>query len=212
MGASDPYLIMSNGTRFEPTGPDYVVQLRDALLTIDPVLTAKVPHVDHGWTRLIGTTNTQGRLLNDSDSPCDEPAITATGRFIHIEQSYARLRDTEPNRDKLAEAIMMVFPEAQSGVVTDEPAAQPRFGILGNYANPFGNETSVRFELDRPAWADLDVHDLAGRRVARIGGGHHAAGVHEMTWSAQNLPSGTYFLRLRADDGRTATRRCVILR
>ncbi|MBE0566736.1 MAG: hypothetical protein IH621_12290, partial [Krumholzibacteria bacterium] len=112
MGEVDPYLIMSNGTRATPGGPDYTVLMRDALLAIDPTLTAKVAHLDLDWDKLIATTNTQGRLLNGSADPCGTPAATATGRFIHIEQAFSRLRDTEQNRAKLTQAVLQVFPVA----------------------------------------------------------------------------------------------------
>ncbi len=39
--------------------------------------------------RLCGTTNVQGRQLNGASPACTTAATTATGRFIHIEQSLA---------------------------------------------------------------------------------------------------------------------------
>ncbi len=35
--------------------------------------------------RLCGTTNVQGRHLNGSDDPCDEPVRRGSGRFLHLE-------------------------------------------------------------------------------------------------------------------------------
>jgi hypothetical protein len=40
-------------------------------------------------TRLCGTTNIQGRQLNGASPECTTAATTASGRFIHIEQSLA---------------------------------------------------------------------------------------------------------------------------
>jgi hypothetical protein len=37
--------------------------------------------------RLCGTTNTQGRHVNGSESPCTESASFDSGRFVHLEQS-----------------------------------------------------------------------------------------------------------------------------
>ncbi len=39
--------------------------------------------------RLCGTTNVQGRHLNGASQPCTEAAASASGRFIHLEQSAA---------------------------------------------------------------------------------------------------------------------------
>lgn len=109
-GEDDPDLIISNGTRHAPTGIDYALRIRQALQVIDPSLGAKVGHVDLSLTRLLGTTNAQGRLINASPDPCETPAIAASGRFVHIEQARIGLRDTEQNWMKLAHAIAAAVP------------------------------------------------------------------------------------------------------
>lgn len=106
--SSDPYVIMSNGTRDTPTD-DYAVQIRDALLTEDNTLTFKIAHLDTDWTRLNGFTNTQGRLINNSPNPCESSATTATGRFIHIEQEKSRLREGPAEWAKMSNALDKVF-------------------------------------------------------------------------------------------------------
>ncbi len=122
--AGDPDIIMSNGTRYTPID-DYAIQLRDNLLLQDATLTFKVAHVDMTWDRLIGRDNTQGRLINGSADPCGTLATSTTGRFIHLEQVYTGLRDTEANWNKLANAIAATFPAhinfgtAQGGSWTD---------------------------------------------------------------------------------------------
>jgi len=107
----DPDLIISNGTRFSPAGIDYTTAIRDALQAVDPTLAVKVAHVDQSWTRLIGSTNTQGRLINNSSSPCGTAATSASGGFVHIEQARGGLRDTPANWMKLAQAIAEAVPE-----------------------------------------------------------------------------------------------------
>ena len=90
--ATDPYVILSNGTDLTPTGEDYAVQLKDLLLIQDPSLTFKIAHIDN-WTRLVGFTNTQGRYINQSSDPCSSSATSTTGRFLHVEQEKTKLRD-----------------------------------------------------------------------------------------------------------------------
>ncbi|MCP4808669.1 MAG: hypothetical protein GY884_25290 [Proteobacteria bacterium] len=43
--------------------------------------------------RKCGTTNVQGRQLNGSKEPCEEAAETASGRFLHLEQSSVVRQD-----------------------------------------------------------------------------------------------------------------------
>jgi len=105
---SDPFVIMSNGTR-ETLSTDYATLIKDALLIEDNSLTFKLAHVDTNWTRLIGFTNTQGRLINNSSDACNTPATNTTGRFIHIEQEKSKLRDDSTGWNKMSNALKTVF-------------------------------------------------------------------------------------------------------
>lgn len=107
---SDPALIMSNGVKSAPS-TDYLTTLKNNLLALDDTLTFKIYHIDTLWTKLTGTTNTQGRLLNASSNICNLSAQTNSGRFLHIEQAYKNLRDNETNWAKMATALNNTFPE-----------------------------------------------------------------------------------------------------
>ncbi|MFH2036765.1 MAG: dockerin type I domain-containing protein [Candidatus Zixiibacteriota bacterium] len=107
--SGDPDIIMSNGTRYTPT-EDLILILRDNLLTQDNSLTFKIAHIDLDWDKLVARTNTQGRLLNGSPDPCGTYASSCSGGFIHLEQAYSKLRDTEINWYKLVNALAQTFP------------------------------------------------------------------------------------------------------
>ncbi|MFC2116922.1 hypothetical protein ACFLTU_10630, partial [Bacteroidota bacterium] len=77
---SDPYVIISNGTRITPDH-DYISILKDELLKVDNTLTFQIAHINLSWSRLIAFTNVQGRFINNSISPCTHNASTCTGRF-----------------------------------------------------------------------------------------------------------------------------------
>jgi hypothetical protein len=106
----DPDVIMGNGTSSYPSGTDYLLAVANNLTRLDTSLTFKIAHINTDWTRLTGTTNVQGRLLNGIANACTQYASSATGRFLHIEQSYAGLRDSKTNWGKLANAIAMSIP------------------------------------------------------------------------------------------------------
>ncbi|MFH2036766.1 MAG: dockerin type I domain-containing protein [Candidatus Zixiibacteriota bacterium] len=122
-GTGDPDIIMSNGTLLTST-IDYLPTLRDNLYNIDNTLTFKIAHIDN-WDYNSGRTNCQGRLLNNSTEPCGNYATSASGNFIHLEQTYVGLRDSEANFNKLATAVVLTFPavgqitSAQTGPWTD---------------------------------------------------------------------------------------------
>jgi hypothetical protein len=208
--SGDPDLIISNGTRFSPSGTDYAVAVSDAIQAIDPSLTTKVGHVDLDWTRLLGTTNTQGRLINDSGDPCEDPAITATGQFVHVEQKRIGLRDTPQNWMKLAQAIADAVP-ADSGIPNDLPET-PAARILGNYPNPFKRQTRIDLEVGRSEPIRLEVFDVAGRRAASLASGVFEPGAVSFIWDTENVPPGVYFIRLRQGEKKLDVRKCTLVR
>lgn len=105
---SDPFVILSNGTDQTPT-TDYIPTLELELYDEDNSLTFMVAHEDD-WDRLVGFTNTQGRLINQSLDPCGQSASSVSGRFIHIEQEKASLRANSTGWAKMAAAVINTFP------------------------------------------------------------------------------------------------------
>lgn len=104
----DPYVILSNGTNITPN-QDYLSIFKNQLLNEDNSLTFKTAHLDLDWTRLTGTRNKQGRLINNSSNPCNTFAVNTTGRFFHIEQEKYKLRNTVNGWNKIARALENTF-------------------------------------------------------------------------------------------------------
>ena len=208
----DPDLIMSYGTSAAPTGDDKLVLLRDNFAFEDASLTFKVAHVDIGWTRLIATQNTQGRFLNGVADPCSQYASTSSGRFIHVEQAYANLRDNSTNWNKFSNALANTF-QSVSGVSDEAPSTTvpDKFELLANYPNPFNPSTTIAFTLERESDICLVVRDLLGQEVAMLADGLHQAGTHRVQFEGGGLPSGVYFVTLR-HAGRAQTRSMLLLR
>ncbi len=92
---------------------------------------------------------------------------------------------------------------------TGRPQAAPR--LISCRPNPANPRAALTYELPRPAWARLAVHDLRGRLVAVLAEGFHAAGGHAASWSGRDasgrpLPAGVYIARLDTEQGRAALR------
>ncbi len=104
-----PDLILGNGTQSIPA-TDWLSTFKNQLSLLDNSLQYKIAHIDTAWTTLTGTTNTQGRLINNSPDPCGIAAENPNGRFLHIEQAYTGLRDNSSNYAKVASAIGNTFP------------------------------------------------------------------------------------------------------
>jgi hypothetical protein len=89
-----------------------------------------------------------------------------------------------------------------------------RIAFLPPWPNPLTAETTLAFELPRPAPVSLEVLDLSGRRVASLLEGLQPAGRHEVRWrpgAAGGARAGIYFARFTAP-GFDEIRRIALLR
>ena len=216
-GSTDPDLIISNGTQLTPA-KDYIAVLRDNLLDIDNNLTFKIAHLDLGWTRLIATTNTQGRLINGSNNPCTLNSSSTTGRFIHIEQAYTGLRDSKTNWMKLANAIVLTFPEDTVVSITKNPITVNEFSLKQNYPNPFNPSTTIEYTIAPANYSSgetsvvkLKIYDVLGNEIAILVDKEKPAGKYRVEFNASGLPSGIYFYQLNTGNY-TETKKMILIK
>jgi len=76
---------------------------------------------------------------------------------------------------------------------------QPNEWRLGpNYPNPFNPETKFQFAIPTAAKVKITILNLLGEEVDMLTNEWIAAGVHELRWRPQSLPSGIYFCRMES--------------
>jgi hypothetical protein len=90
-----------------------------------------------------------------------------------------------------------------------------RFSLEQNFPNPFNPSTSIRFTLDSPGYARLDVFNLLGQRVRTLVDRICPAGSHEVTWDGtaddgRPAVSGVYFYRLQKGSDRLTRKMTLI--
>jgi hypothetical protein len=101
------------------------------------------------------------------------------------------------------EVLATGFPNiAPVPTVANEGIATPStFEFVGVYPNPFRTAATVMLRADEPA-EDVTVkaYDVLGREVAVLHDGPLAATTHHFGLEATGLPSGVYFVNVRAGD------------
>ena len=125
-----------------------------------------------------------------------------------------RLYDPEAN---LIADVSLEHAYVFVGDGTGMPAAGPAQLHLDLHPNPFNPSTRVSFGAPVAGPAFLEVFDLSGRRLAEIWRGTLDGSDMSVVWDGRDmrgreLSSGVYLLRLRGADGRSASRRAVLLR
>jgi len=178
---TDPSVIMSNGTRNAPV-QDYIGAIQQNLYAIDNNLDFKIAHIDISWTRLIGFTNTQGRLINGESAPCTNSASSTNGRFIHLEQEKPLLRQDSTKWAIMAEAIKLSFDCS----VSIEESPEKSISI---YPNP----TNGLIMIDGD-YKSATIINLLGQNVKNFPSSHKLI-------SISNLKSGSYLLKIELKSG-----------
>lgn len=76
---------------------------------------------------------------------------------------------------------------------------------LFNYPNPFSSNTTVNFKLSISSNVKIDIYDINGRVVKTLVDRKYESGKYSDVWYGENnsggkVPSGVYFLQMRAGD------------
>jgi hypothetical protein len=110
------------------------------------------------------------------------------------------------------------FPDSVNIVMRDPSAVDPEpltvareLALGGAYPNPFNSETVIPFALKNSGDLTLRVYDVTGRMVKTLASGHYGAGSYAVHFSAGDLASGLYMVRLESA-GQTMTNRVVLIR
>jgi hypothetical protein len=82
--------------------------------------------------------------------------------------------------------------------------------LLGTYPNPARQRATVRYALPEKQKAAIRLYDVLGRQVRTVLN-EEQEGRHQRSLDVGGLPSGVYFLRLRAG-GETRTQKLTIVR
>jgi hypothetical protein len=86
-----------------------------------------------------------------------------------------------------------------SAVEVHGPSALPDvYALKQNHPNPFNAKTTIEFNLSDESDVVIEIFDIIGRKTTTLTDGVLPAGVHSLTWDAEDAPSGIYFYRIRA--------------
>ncbi|MCX6136044.1 MAG: alpha-amylase family glycosyl hydrolase [Ignavibacteriales bacterium] len=85
------------------------------------------------------------------------------------------------------------------------------YSMEQNYPNPFNPSTAIKFSLRSSGLTSLKAFDVLGREVSVVLSQYLPVGNHTVSWNADGLPSGAYFLTIRSGDF-VQTKRALLLK
>ncbi len=107
------------------------------------------------------------------------------------------LGTNDPNQIDLIE---IENPTNGIDTIPDDNRVPDDFQIFPNYPNPFNAETTLAYQLYKPARVRLDIYNIQGELARRLIDTHQSKGYYRIPWDGNNskgipVPSGTYFAR-----------------
>lgn len=85
------------------------------------------------------------------------------------------------------------------------------FSLSQNYPNPFNPETVIGYALPVTGEVNISIYNAIGEKITTLVDGMKEAGNHQVSFNADNLPSGLYFCRMTAGKF-TTTRKMMLMR
>jgi Concanavalin A-like lectin/glucanases superfamily/FlgD Ig-like domain len=131
-----------------------------------------------------------------------------------LEIFFGKIDDVRLYNRALTDAdVLQLWAGGSTGVAS---RSTPPLTLGHSMPNPSGAESRVEFTLESEASVQLDVFDVAGRRVRGLESGVRPAGQNFASWDGHRddgslAPSGVYFFRLKSGD-RVLTSRVVRVR
>ncbi len=147
------------------------------------------------FTEWVGVSPQQGVLEPGESSPLDVRffADQASPGSYRLDLAFEHDACTD-NPDRVS--LEMVIPGLDAPNPTGEQPLE--WALDAVWPNPFNPSVQIRYGLKEATTVTLRVFDILGREVAVMAENPQVAGWHTVTFTADNLASGMYFLRLDA--------------
>jgi len=125
---------------------------------------------------------------------------------------FTTISDTIANFTIAAYSIKLFSKILNTQVAENNLTKAPmQFSLYQNYPNPFNSSTTIQFNLQHPEVVTLKIYSALGNEVCSLlNKKDFAAGSHNITWDAENLPSGIYFYRLKTAS-EVSTKKLILL-
>jgi cyclomaltodextrinase / maltogenic alpha-amylase / neopullulanase len=103
--------------------------------------------------------------------------------------------------------------EFGSGIILDQDdeIVINGFTLSQNYPNPFNPSTKIKYSIPHSSNVKIKVFNILGNEIMTLVDEFKVAGEYELTFDADNLPSGVYFYRM-VTEGFSQTSKMILLK
>ncbi|NOR87178.1 MAG: T9SS type A sorting domain-containing protein, partial [Bacteroidales bacterium] len=77
--------------------------------------------------------------------------------------------------------------------------------ISQNYPNPFHQETTISFTINKADFVSIDIYNIQGKKIKTLLNAYLEAEKHHITWNGQNeagktISEGVFFYKIQTGD------------
>jgi hypothetical protein len=107
----------------------------------------------------------------------------------------------------------MIIGDGFNPLVMSEAASEmPSASSLNSaYPNPFNPTTTISYNVGEYSYVNVSIYNIQGRIIDNLVSEYKENGNHQITWNAENLPSGVYFVKFDAD-GFSQTQKLMLIK
>jgi len=176
---------------------------------------AQSDYVELNWSTATETNNSGFEIERRQDSEWERIDFVEGHGTTTESQQYFFVDDI---RDVTATSIAYRLKQLDfdgsfeySDEVFVENIALSDFALHQNFPNPFNPSTKIRFSVPQSSNVIIKVFDILGNEIETLVNEEKPIGIYELTWYAEQLPSGIYFYRLQAGSF-VETKKMVLLK
>lgn len=86
------------------------------------------------------------------------------------------------------------------------------FKLFQNYPNPFNPNTVIGYEIYEPAFVEIEIFDITGRKNILITKENKVKGYYEVKFNSRDIPSGIYFYSLKINGVLVNVKKMIIMK
>ena len=149
-----------------------------------------------------------GSITTDPNNPLNDYTIGSTVTLNAVPNAGHEFVQWSGDASGTNPEIQVTMDEAKEIVavfqllvaVNDETAIPDEYNLYQNFPNPFNPSTVLKFGLPELANVKIDVFNTNGELVQNLLKANYSPGLYTIIWDANNLPSGSYFVRMVVGD------------
>jgi hypothetical protein len=157
------------------------------------------------------STSLDGLIFSDVVTGYASGPDTVELNFDPVDARYVRLTGIERGTQFGISFFELGVYESFTTSVKPTLEVPRGFSLEQNFPNPFNPSTEIGYQLNSTAEVQLIIYNVLGKEIATLVNQVQQAGHHSVTFNANNLASGVYYARLKAE-GNLQTRKMMLMK